>query len=332
MKPLYTYLSVLPLLSLSLTAQASSDRNQPGWDFTLSLNSFYARTQSQMNTNDDNALTPNLQQSGHTTSKMRFMPLGNVQYTFASGKTQFFAGQSSDQVIEGQLQAELGITHKFDQLGQITLAYFPALPGVNETWRDPYLTQAARSTTDITAQGGRIAYTAPFALPLTLRYAYLDYQVDKEQSASEDKWSAIDRGLLNRNSIYQQMSAEVSLPISRAWSLVPQVSYTKRDAEGDAFDFNALDYQLSLNHFFGQQALFMTLSYGQEDYQTEHPIFSATRDAQRWSAFALYAYRAPFGWKNVSLNAMAGIRETNDVINFFDQKSTFLSTGIAFNF
>ncbi|MGL4381640.1 MAG: DUF2860 domain-containing protein [Vibrio sp.] len=332
MNPLYTYLSALLLLSLSLSAQAASDRNQPGWGFTLSVNSFYARTQSQLNTHDDNALTPNLQRAGHTTSELILAPLGNVQYTFANRKTQLFAGQSSDQVIEGQLQAELGITHQFDQLGQVTLAYFPSLPGVNETWRDPYLTQTARSTTDITAQGGRIAYTAPLTLPLTLRYAYLDYQVDKEQSASEDKWSAIDRGLLNRNSIYQQISAEVSLSISRAWSLVPQIRYTKRDAEGDAFDFNALDYQLSLNHFFGRQALFMTLSYGQEDYATAHPIFAATRDADRWSAFALYVYRAPFGWNNVSLNAMAGIRETNDVINFFDQQSTFLSTGIAFNF
>ncbi|EIA3111300.1 DUF2860 domain-containing protein [Vibrio cholerae] len=330
------YPSLLTLLVASLPpaayAQGPTDRNQPGWDVTLSLNSFYVRDKSQMNTNDDNAITSDLQQSGTSTSELLFAPLGNVQYTFASGNTQLFAGQSTDQVIEGQLQAELGITHRFERLGEITLAYFPSLPGINETWRDPYLTQTARAATDISAQGGRLAYTAPFALPITLRYAYLDYKVDEEQSGVTSGLNNTQRALLNRNSEYQQVSAEISLALSRSWSLVPQITYTQRDAQGDAFDFTALDYQLGVNTFFGPQALFLTLSYGQEEYDTAHPIFAKTRDADRWSAFALYVYRAPFGWQNVSINAMAGLSETDDAVNFFDQQSTFLSTGVAFNF
>lgn len=331
MKIVYSWLTALFVAPLTYAAQGP-DKNQPGWDVTLSLNSFYIHTQSQMNTNDDNAITANLQQSGQTTSEFLFAPLGNVQYTFASGNTQIFAGQSSDQVIEGQLQAEIGITHRFDRLGEFTLAYFPSLPGVNETWRDPYLTQTARSATDISAQGGRLAYTAPFALPLTLRYAYLDYKVDEERSGATSGLTSSQLALLDRNSEYQQVSAEVSLPLSRSWSFVPKISYTKRDAQGDAFDFSALDYQLGINTFFGPQALFLTLSYGQEEYKTEHPIFAQTRNADHWSAFALYVYRAPFGWKNVSINAMAGISETDDVVTFFDQQSTFLSTGVAFDF
>lgn len=331
MKIVYPWLTVLFVVPLTYAAQGP-DKTQPGWDFTLSLNSFYIHTQSQLNTNDDNAVTANLQQSGQTTSEFLFAPLGNVQYTFASGNTQIFAGQSSDQVIEGQLQAEIGITHRFDRLGEFTLAYFPSLPGVNETWRDPYLTQTARSATDISAQGGRLAYTAPFALPLTLRYAYLDYQVDEERSGTTSGLTSAQIALLDRNSEYQQVSAEVSLPLSRSWSFVPKISYTQRDAQGDAFDFAALDYQLGINTFFGPQALFLTLNYGQEEYDTAHPIFAQTRDADHWSAFALYVYRAPFGWKNVSINAMAGISETDDVVTFFDQQSTFLSTGVAFDF
>lgn len=334
MKNVHFCLATLFFSSLSQVthAQSFSDKNQPGWDVTLSLNSFYVRSQSQMNTNDDNAVTENLQQSGQSTAELLFAPLGNIQYTFASGNTQLFAGQSSDQIIEGHLQAELGVTHRFDRLGEITLAYFPSLPGVNETWRDPYLTQTARSATDISAQGGRLAYTAPFAFPLTLRYAYLDYQVDEEQSGTASGLSNEQATLLNRNSDYQRVSAEVSLPFSRSWSLVPKISYTQRDAQGDAFDFTAFDYQLGINTFAGPQALFLTFSYGQEDYNTAHPIFATAREADRWSAFALYVYRAPFGWNNVAINAMAGFSETNDAITFFDQQSTFLSTGIAFNF
>ncbi|MCD6725571.1 DUF2860 domain-containing protein, partial [Vibrio cholerae] len=112
-----------------------------------------------MNPHDATPITTDFQQSGPSTSELLFAPLGNVQYTFASGNTQLLAGQSTDQVIEGQLQAELGITHRFERLGEITRAYFPALPGINETWRDPYLTQTARAATDICTQGGRLAYT-----------------------------------------------------------------------------------------------------------------------------------------------------------------------------
>lgn len=167
-----------------------------------------------------------------------------------------FVGQSTDQVIEGQLQAELGITHRFERLGEITLAYFPSLPGINETWRDPYLTQTARAVTDISAQGGRLAYTAPFALPITLRYAYLDYKVDEEQSGATSGLNNTQRALLNRNSEYQQVSAEISLALSRSWSLVPQITYTQRDAQGDAFDFTALDYQLGVNTFSAHKRCF----------------------------------------------------------------------------
>ncbi|EEY98525.1 hypothetical protein VOA_002346 [Vibrio sp. RC586] len=313
-------------------AQGFPDKNQPGWDITLSLNSFYVRTQSQMNTNDDNAITNNLQQPGQSTSDLFFAPLGNIQYTLASGQTRLFAGQSSDQIIEGQLQAELGVTHRLDRLGEITLAYFPSLPGVNETWRDPYLTQTARSATDISAQGGRLAYTAPLAIPFTLRYAYLDYQIDEEQSGITSGLNNEATTLLNRNSDYQRVSAEVTLPFGRSWSLVPKISYTQRNAQGDAFDFTAFDYQLGFNAFAGPQALFLTLSYGQEDYNTAHPIFTTARDADRWSAFALYVYHAPFGWNNMAINAIASISETDDAVSFFDQQSALLSAGIAFNF
>ncbi len=86
------YPSLLTLLVASLPpaayAQGPTDRNQPGWDVTLSLNSFYVRDKSQMNTNDDNAITTDLQQSGTSTSELLFAPLGNVQYTFASRNTK----------------------------------------------------------------------------------------------------------------------------------------------------------------------------------------------------------------------------------------------------
>ncbi len=68
------YPSLLTLLVASLPpaayAQGPTDRNQPGWDVTLSLNSFYVRDKSQMNTNDDNAITTDLQQSGTSTSEL----------------------------------------------------------------------------------------------------------------------------------------------------------------------------------------------------------------------------------------------------------------------
>jgi hypothetical protein len=108
--------------------------NTAGWEFTLNLNAGYTHSQSQLNTDDDNKITNDLSNSGQSTSSAIVFPLGRVQYTLADLNTQFFLGNSRDQVSTAQFQYEIGATHQFTDNSKLTLAIFPKLSLFNETW------------------------------------------------------------------------------------------------------------------------------------------------------------------------------------------------------
>jgi len=125
---------------------------QAGWEFALGLNLGYSDSRSQLNTDDDNALNDDLNNSGQAISKTLSFPLASARYTFAGLQTQIFVTDSREQISTAPFQYELGITHLFNNRSQLTVAYFPQLPFFNETWQDPYLTGSPRRITDENAQ------------------------------------------------------------------------------------------------------------------------------------------------------------------------------------
>lgn len=322
----------LGLLCAGVNARPSPEEDMtPGWGGTISANGFVIHQRSQFNTDDDNAITKDLNNRGQAVTQYQAIPLGRLHYTTASGSTQFFIGQSKDQVIEGQLQAEAGITQRLGRFGTLTVAYFPKLPGVSETWRDPFLTNAERDATDVSTHGGRIAFSPAF-IPLTFRYAYVDYQLDDEDSGNSLLISSSERKALVRDSDYHQAAIEFPIPLSRQITLLPRLNYTFRQAEGNANDFNAWGYQLGLNMDFGRHSLNTVLRYSDQDYQNHHPVFGQERDATQWSASLLYLYHAPFGWQNAYLNLLSSAEQTDSDIRFYQSQGYYLSAGIGYRF
>ncbi|WP_330961266.1 DUF2860 family protein [Photobacterium sp. 53610] len=324
-------LFVAMLLSGSVLANGQAPM-RPGWSGEISLNGFAIHRQSQFNTHDDNAITDDLNHSGKRTEETRVAPLGRLQYTLSSGMTQVFIGQSKEQIVEGQLQAELGVTQVIPGLGEITLAYFPKLPGINETWTDPFLTRVARQKTDVTTQGGRLAFTAS-VIPLTLRYGFVDYQLDDDDLSGQNLLlSEAQRQQLLRESQFYQSSAELLLPVNRLMALVPRLIYTERNADGAANDFTAVGYQLGINLNAHRQGFYTTLRYSDEEYDTVHPVFGKRRDATLLNASVLYVYRGLLGQENLALNLLGSIEHTQSDIRFYDSESYFVSAGISYRF
>ncbi|KDM90006.1 DUF2860 family protein [Photobacterium galatheae] len=308
------------------------DSKRPGWSGEISLNGFAIHQRSQFNTHDENAVTEDLNNSGKTTDDTEIAPLGRLQYTLPSGQTQFFIGQSQDQVAEGQLQAELGVTQVFPALGELTLAYFPKLPGLNETWEDPFLTGVARQTTDVTTHGGRLAFTAS-AIPLTLRYGFVDYQLDGEDLSGQSLMlSDAQRQQLQRESRFRQGSAELLMPVNRVLSLVPRLIYTERNADGAANDFTALGYQLGINLNYHRHGFYTTFQYSDEDYDGINPVFGKKRDTTRLNATLVYVYQGLLGNENLGLNVLGGLEKSNSDIKFYETDSHFISAGISYRF
>ncbi|WP_367986871.1 DUF2860 domain-containing protein [Vibrio sp. NTOU-M3] len=325
------------LLSVSLCALFSglaiANPNhglEQGFSGGISLNLGYSSGQSQLNTDDNNAITPDLNNNGTSVTDAKVFPLGRLQYSF--GETAIFFGNSQDQIAEAQFQSELGILHQFTPDTLVTFAMFSTIPGMTEAWKDPYLTQQSRSKTDQDIIGGRVAFELFAPIPVTLRYAYAQSDIEHDQIGQNSLLDDTQRSLLKRYSQYHRATIETNLPLSRNIILAPAFQYTLKDADGKAHSYSDYAAQLGIVMNFSRHSLVTTMRASVADYEQDNPIFDQKQDANALGVFSIYSFDKPFALPDTKWNVMAGYQETDSDIEFYDESSLFLSTGLAYTF
>ncbi|WP_158589154.1 DUF2860 domain-containing protein [Alginatibacterium sediminis] len=325
---------VLPLVVIGLSSSLVNARplaQEPGWDVTLGLNVGVVQSSSQFSTDDDNATISDLEQDPKSSSSAIVYPLGRISYTFESMQDQLFFGNSAENVGRGQFQYELGYTRKLGENSRVTAALFPSLPFANETWQDPYLTNSARSKTEENYLGGRVAWDFIAESPVSLKYAYAKRDIEQERSGAG--LSSAQQSSLNRNADIHRFAASVFVPLSKQWFVEPRLSYTQTKADGTAMSSD--DWELSANAVYRHQAHIVSanLGYGQRKYDGSNPVFDGrTQEDKHWNLFAIYAYKEPFSWKDVSFNALAGYTNNDANISFYDSKALVASLGLSYTF
>ena len=323
------------VLALLVSAQSAARplAVESGWDFKINLSVGYVSSQSQLSTDDDNAVTEDLNNSGKTTESIIPVPLARVSYTLPSLKTQIYIGNSSDQVSTAQFQYELGIIQQFRDDSKLTVAYFPELPLFNETWQDPYLTGAERSKTDEDAQGIRLALENIAGSLFTLKYAYAVSDVDQENSGESLSYlTESDVSLLERDSKYHRGELEMSLYLARNLILKPTLQYTNRSADGDARSNNSYAAQLGILYFQQRHTLITTVKAATNKYSENNPVFDQKQDANSFSLFSIYSYAQPFSWESIDFTVIAGYSQVNSDITFYDQDTFIIATGFSYTY
>ncbi|OEF07753.1 DUF2860 family protein [Vibrio genomosp. F10] len=315
---------------ISNASFAEADPFTPGFSGGISLNVGVGESQSQSSTHDDNAITDDLHNSGKTVESASPFILGRLQYSF--GNTLIFLGNSEDQIAEAQFQAEVGVAHRLNKQLTLTAALFGNLPGLDEVWQDPYLTNQKRETTEQSVAGIRFALDINSALPITLKYAVASSEVEKDQIGTSQSLTADENSLLDRESNYQRFGTEMAIPFSPSFVLAPALYYTTRDAKGDANSFDEISAQLSIVLDRSQHNLVTTLRGSKAEFDSENPVFNLKRDYDSLSVFSIYSYSAPFNWRNIQLHVMAGYQSQDSNINFYDSDNTFVSTGFSYRF
>jgi hypothetical protein len=322
----------IPVLLANHAVIAEPLSKEAGWDITLSVNVGYSGGTSQFDTDDDNQVTDNLSNSGQFSGSSLTYPLGRIQYTLNSRHTQFFLGNSRDQVSTAKFQYELGVLHQFSDDTKFTFAFFPKLSFLNETWSDPFVENSDRYTTDISVGGARVAVERIFGSPFTLKYAVASSSIDDEQSGQSQLMDAQEIAALQRDSLYQKFEVETLFPIDRGLLLKPTLQYTHRNAEGDANSFDQYVAQVALMLFSDRHTLITTLSAGKRFHQQENPIFDTTQQVNTFSIFSLYSYQRPFNWKGWDWTMMLGYSREDANIEFYDSNRFIVSTGMAYQF
>lgn len=306
---------------------------EAGWEFTLSLNVGYSNGESQFSTDDDNAITEDLNNGGQSRTSGMVFPLGRVQYTLDSLKTQFYLGNSFEQVTTAQFQYELGVVHQFSDNSKLTFAVFPKLSLLNDTWADPFLTGSERQVTEENTGGARLAIEQIFGSPLTLKYAIASSSIDDELSGQNELDLSVEEiASLERDSLYQRVEVETMFPVAKGIFLKPTFQYTNRNADGDANSFNQYTGQLGVLIFKGKHFLVATLNAGVKRYQQVNPIFGMKQDSTHAGLFSIYTYKKPFNWERWSLTAIAGYNKEKSDIAFYSSNGLIISAGIAFKY
>ncbi|MEH6451907.1 MAG: DUF2860 domain-containing protein [Psychromonas sp.] len=306
---------------------------EAGWNFKINLSAGYVSSQSQSSTNDDNAITEDLNNNGQSTETLIPVPLARVSYTLDSLKTQFFIGNSTDQVSNAQFQYELGVIHQFKDDSKLTFAYFPNLPLFNETWEDPYLTGEARSKTDDDAQGVRMAFERIAGSPFTFKYAYAVNKIEQEKSGESVAYLDESQiSLLQRDSSFHRAELEMTVYIARSLFLKPAFQYTNRSADGAAHSYDEYVGKIGILYFQKRHSLITTISYGSTQYAENNPVFDQKQDSKSASIFSIYSYARPFGWESIDFTVIAGYNQTDSDITFYDKDALIVATGFTYTY
>ncbi len=321
-------------LLLSINTHARPISEPAGWSGTINLNIGYVNGQNQFSTDDDNQVTSDLNNSGQTVSSGLAYPLLTVNYTTTDLRNQFFLGNSRENLGRAQFQYELGYRRMLSQRSKLTLAYFPELPLMNETWSDPYLTNVARQETEENYQGGRLRYEAIGDSPLTLEYIYAKRTLDKETSGHAlFGANSTQAQALRREADLHRFIAEGFVPLSKKWIFTPALAYTTAKAQGSANDFK--QYALRLNGLYrsGRHLLNLNAEYSYSKYSAGNPVFAnQTEQDDAYSLFAIYVYQQPFGWNNTIFNIIAGYNQSDSNISFYDSKGSLAAFGFGYQF
>jgi len=318
------------LISCSVVAQPLT--KEAGWEFTLSVHAGYSVGESQFDTDHDNQITNDLNNSGQSNSSVLVYPLGRIQYTLDSLKTQFYLGNSREQVSTAKFQYEFGVIHQFGEQSKLTVAVFPKISLFNETWKDPFATNTKRQITDQKIGGARIAVDNILGTGLTVQYAIASSSIDEELSGQSQLSDASEIALLKRDSLYQRVEVGRTFPISPGVLLKPAFQYTNRNANGDANSYDQYTGQLSLLLFKKRHSLITTINAGVRLYKRENPIFNDKQDLIHTGLFSIYSYQRPFDWQDWSWTAMFGYTQENSDISFYDNKGVIISTGMVYRF
>ena len=305
---------------------------ESGWEFTANVNVAYSSGESQFNTDDENAVTEDLYNSGQPQSNALGYPLLRLQYTLESLNTQFYLGNSREQLATAQFQYEFGIVHKFNDKSKLTFAFFPEYSFLNETWADPFLEGSARKITEENTAGARIAIERFFGGPLTLKYAIASSHIEDELSGQSQLSEQNDIALLRRDSFYHKVEVETMFPISKGMFLKPNFQYMMRNAEGNANSYQQYTGQLSFLMFREKHFLLTAFKAGVRNYQQVNPIFNDKQDLKQTSIFSIYTYKKPFNWQRWSLTLMAAYKLERSNIIFYNSHGLIVSTGVTFQY
>lgn len=279
-------------------------------------------------------ITNSLTDSPNTESNTIVMPLFALQYTFASTRTQLFVSSDLRDIVRFDLSQQLGVKQEIGRFGMLQGGFlFTGIPA--KVWKDPYVVDQKRNDTSRRSNGARLAWDRIFGSNFQLQYTYRKIDLGSEKSGEFLGLSPNRRDRLDREGDRHLAEAFYRINFAKKHRLMPQIIYTRDDLDGDAMANDAFDFQLTYAYFGDPFVLTLNGLIGTADYDKSNPIYSRTRDDDRYGVQGTLYYKNPWDWTlfgSAPINVYLGATyfETDANIDFYDQEVTMVSGGLFF--
>ncbi|PMJ91703.1 DUF2860 domain-containing protein [Vibrio sp. 10N.261.55.A7] len=322
MKSSYLILAAIAM-SNSVAADSEEGRfSDQGWGGELSFLAGYGSSKSNLSTESDEKIS-DLNSAGKSESSFMAAPFGQVRYNF--DQQQVFFGMSRDDIVEGVFALELGYAFALGSDSSLSFSYLPTV-AKGEVWADPYLLNTAREKTDVSGNAYRVQYENIAGLGIDSDIAYYDKDVENELSGNKN-------AALNRDGSGYLVSVSTGVPLSESVFVMPSIEYHRFDADGKAMAFDKYTLSMTAMAMINDtSSLSLNGAYGRSDYDAENSLFSQTRKDFVYDLNLAYEYIGFLGWENVGFNILAGYRNVDSNINFYDQNDYLVGTGVSYLF
>lgn len=217
----------------------------------------------------------------------------------------------------GSFALNVGGSRQVSGLGVVEAGMF--FTPFARVWKNPYLTGVKREKTETSKYGAGIALNRVMGSGLRLNAVFMVDEVD------DDEIGRLVPDLARDGSVFA-LNINYSFNLSETFEIRPRLGIRKGEYDGESNSFVKYKADLEARYRVGRFMMIPRVSYSHSEYDEIHPLFGITRKNDSYGAHVMLNRLAPFGWRDWSLQLIAGYSRGDSNIDFYDTEG--LSAGV----
>ena len=257
---------------------------------------------------------------------------GEVNYTFASTRTQLYIAQDLEDAFQLDVIVQLGVRQALPDKSILTVAGL-ITPQPQKLWIDPYVEGVAREFEKADQPGLRIRWRRILGTRLELTFSDRFYGFDAEQSGQwlvgQGRLDPDDVGLLDRNG--DNMSFKAAYRLRAANHLFePSITWGRDNRDGAAIANDGLGARLNYRYINPRVVVDASIDYARRQHDEIHPVYGERVTRNRLGGAVVAAVPIEmFGSANWNVWAMTEYIHEQSNVDFFISRLAAVTLGIG---
>ena len=257
---------------------------------------------------------------------------GEVNYTFASTRTQLFIEQSLEDAFQLDVLVRLGVRQELPDKSILTVAGI-VTPLPQKLWIDPYVEGVAREFEKANQPGFRIRWRRILGTRLELTFTDRYYLFDAEQSGQwlvgQGRLDPDDVDLLDRNGDNKSFTAAYRIQAA-SHLFEPSVAWVRDDRDGAAMANDGFGARLNYRYVNPRIVVDANIEYVRRQHDALHPVYGERVSRDRIGGAIVAAVPIEvFGSTKWNLWAMTEYIHEQSNVDFFISRLVGLTLGVG---